>query len=189
MSENLTNKNILIGITGCIAAYKSVDLIRRLRKEGAQVKVIMTKAAKEFITPLTLQTLSGNIVYDDLFKLATDSSVKHIELARWADLIFIAPASANFIAKLAYGFADDLLTTVCLSTTADMAIAPAMNQDMWINPITQENIHKLKNRGIHIFGPDEGLLACGEIGPGRMLEPQELLSLTLTLFKNNKKSI
>jgi phosphopantothenoylcysteine decarboxylase/phosphopantothenate--cysteine ligase len=183
---SMMNKNILLGITGCIAAYKSAELIRRLRKQGNQIKVIMTDAAKEFITPLTLQTLSVNIVYDDLFKRITDVAIKHIELARWADALIIAPASANFIAKLAHGHADDLLTTVCLATDCKIAIAPAMNKNMWFNPVTQENINKLTARGLYLFGPEEGTLACDETGYGRMLEPEKLTELISQLFENDQ---
>lgn len=178
----IVNKNILVGITGGIAAYKSADLIRRLRDAGAQVRVVMTAAAKQFITPLTLQAVSGQPVHDDLFDLHAEAAMGHIELARWADLILIAPASANIIAKLANGFADDLLSTLCLASTAPLAIAPAMNQMMWQHTATQENIEALKQRGTLILGPGEGSQACGEIGPGRMLEPTELVTQIQQLF-------
>ena len=131
MLNNLNHKQIIVGITGGIAAYKSADLVRRLREQGAQVQVVMTAAAKEFISPLTLQALSGNRVHDDLFDREAEMAMGHIELARWADLILIAPASADFIARLTYGFANDLLTTLCLATTAKIVLAPAMNQQMW----------------------------------------------------------
>lgn len=189
MLNKIINKNILLGITGGIAAYKSAGLVRRLCNSGAKVKVVMTAAAKEFITPLTMQTVSGNIVYGDMFKRITDSTIEHIILSRWADVILIAPASANFIARFAYGFANDLLSTVCLATSGiPIAIAPAMNKNMWLNPATQENIKKLIARNVHVFGPDKGLQACGDVGPGRMLEPQGLLELTAQLFVSDKLS-
>lgn len=169
-------KNILLGVTGGIAAYKSAELVRLIRKSGAEVKVIMTKAAQEFITPLTMQTLSGNIVYDDMFKRLTDNGLEHIELARWADAILVAPATANFIARLTHGFADDLLACVCLASQCPIAIAPAMNKNMWKNQITQENLNKIKQRGVYIFGPGQGVQACGDVGYGRMLEPQEIIT-------------
>lgn len=175
-------KNIILGLTGGIAAYKSAELVRMLRAQGAKVRVIMTKNACEFITPLTMQTVSGHTVYTKMFSQHLKTNLEHIALARFADAIIIAPASANFIAKLAHGLADDLLTTVCLATTAPIAIAPAMNKEMWNAVITQENITTLKNRGIFIFGPASGEQACGDSGFGRMLEPQQILELIPEIF-------
>jgi len=178
----MQNKNIILGITGGIAAYKAAELVRVLQVQGAKVRVIMTKNACEFITPLTMQTLSGHMVYTEMFSQYLKTSLEHIALARWADAVVIAPASANFIAKLAHGLADDLLTTTCLATTAPIAIAPAMNKEMWAATITQENIALLKNRQVFIFGPASGEQACGEIGFGRMLEPKQILELIPTMF-------
>lgn len=180
--QSLTNKHILVGITGSIAAYKSADLVRRLREAGATVRVAMTQNAKRFITPLTMQAVSGNPVHDDLFDLQAEAAMGHIELARWADVVLIAPASASFMARLTHGIADDLLTTLCLATKAPIAIAPAMNQVMWENTLTQKNLQALVNQGIHIFGPAEGSQACGEVGFGRMLEPAEILPKLASIF-------
>jgi len=173
--RRLTNKRILLGITGGIAAYKSAELVRALVKAGADVRVVMTSGAKEFITPLTLQALSGNPVHHSLLDPEAEAGMGHIELAKWADFILVAPASANFIARLSQGMGDDLLTTLCLASDAPMAIAPAMNQAMWADAATQRNIetaHTLKS--IQIWGPDQGEQACGDVGPGRMLEPDVL---------------
>lgn len=178
----LTNRHILLGVTGGIAAYKSAELVRQLQKSGADVRVVMTKAAQEFITPLTLQALSGNPVHTDLLDPAAEAAMGHIELARWADLVLIAPASADFIARLAHGRADDLLTTLCLATAARIALAPAMNQGMWRDAATQDNIAQLRQRDMLIWGPAEGEQACGDIGPGRMLEPAALAELTDKAF-------
>ncbi len=178
----LTNKRILLGLTGGIAAYKSADLTRRLRDTGADVRIAMTRAAEDFITPLTMQVVSGHPVHRHLMDEPTESGIIHIELARWTDLILVAPASANFMAKLNQGRADDLLSTVCLATEAPIAIAPAMNQQMWANPATQRNVFGLKQLGIHFFGPASGDQACGETGPGRMLEPNEIVALAEALF-------
>jgi len=182
MQPYLKNKKIVLGITGCIAAYKAAELVRLLKKEGAEVHVIMTASAKEFITPLTLQTLSNNPVHDRLFNQHLDVKIDHIHLARWADAFLIAPATANIIAKLAHGLADDLLSTTCLATTAPICIAPAMNQAMWSNAITQKNIATLQQQGMNIFTPDEGEQACGEIGIGRLLAPQDILRLLHSVF-------
>ncbi|MDH3636888.1 MAG: bifunctional phosphopantothenoylcysteine decarboxylase/phosphopantothenate--cysteine ligase CoaBC [Gammaproteobacteria bacterium] len=171
----LANKQILVGITGGIAAYKSADLVRRLLEAGARVRVAMTRNATRFITPLTLQAVSGESVHVDLLDTEAESGMGHIDLARWADHVIIAPASANFLARLAHGMADDLLTTLCLATTADLFVAPAMNRQMWANPATQANLELLESRGIRSLGPGEGSQACGETGPGRMLEPTELV--------------
>ncbi len=168
-------KRILLGVTGGIAAYKSPDLVRRLRERGADVQVVMTAAAQQFVTPLTFQAVSGRAVRTDLWDPAAEAAMGHIELARWADMVLIAPASAGFIARLTGGHADDLLTTVCLATEAPIALAPAMNRVMWANPATRANAATLQSRGIEIFGPAEGDQACGEVGAGRMLEPLELV--------------
>lgn len=178
----LNNKRILLGVTGGIAAYKAAELIRRLGDHGAEVRVVMTQGAMEFITPLTLQALSGNPVHSDLLNPAAEAAMGHIELAKWADLILVAPATANFMARLAGGHANDLLTTLCLASTAPIALAPAMNQAMWGNALTQDNCRHLLARGIRLFGPGSGSQACGDVGPGRMLEPDELLELAATLF-------
>ncbi len=182
MSKLLANKRILLGVTGGIAAYKSADLARRLRDAGAEVRVAMTRAACEFITPLTLQAVSGRPVHRDLLDAATESAMGHIELARWADAIVIAPASADFIARLTQGRADDLLAALCLATDAPIAIAPAMNRMMWTNAATQHNVEILTRRGVRVFGPGEGDQACGETGPGRMLEPAEIVTLVAGMF-------
>lgn len=178
----LTNRQILLGITGGIAAYKSAELVRRLKDRGADVRVVMTRAAQEFITPLTLQALSGNMVHTDLLDSNAEAAMGHIELARWADLIVIAPASADFIARLAHGHADDLLTTLCLATPARIALAPAMNQGMWRDAATQDNVAQLRRRDMLIWGPAEGEQACGDVGPGRMLEPDAIADLTSKAF-------
>ena len=172
----LQGKKVLLGITGGIAAYKSAELCRNLKKAGAEVLVVMTKGAQAFITPLTLQALSGNPVHHDLLDPAAEAAMGHIELARWADFIVIAPASADFIARLNAGMADDLLTTLCLATDSPIVVAPAMNQQMWANAATQNNVQQLIQKGIEIWGPDEGDQACGDVGPGRMLEPADLLN-------------
>lgn len=177
---NLSQKKVLLGITGGIAAYKAAELTRLLKKAGAEVQVVMTEGAKHFITATTLQALSGNPVRSDLFDPAGEASMSHIELARWADQILIAPASADFLARMTAGMADDLLTTLCLATDSSIAVAPAMNQLMWKNAATQENISKLQTRGVTILGPDAGEQACGEVGPGRMLEPQAILDALFT---------
>ena len=196
----LTNKRILLGVTGGIAAYKSADLVRRLRDAGADVQVVMTKSAHEFITSLTMQAVSGHPVHEHLLDTDAESgavqgrtsaagdrmsgaAMGHIELARWADVVLIAPASANFLARLTQGRAEDLLSAICLATQAPIAVAPAMNQQMWANPATQANIVALRRRGVSVFGPGEGSQACGETGLGRMSEPTELVTMTAELFK------
>ena len=171
----LANKRILLGVTGGIAAYKSAELTRRLRAEGAEVKVVMTPAAQAFITPLTLQALSGHPVHVELLDHETEAAMSHIALARWADRIVAAPASANFIARLSHGLADDLLSTLCLASAAPLLLAPAMNQQMWLNSATQENVQRLQTRGAVLLGPAAGSQACGETGPGRMAEPDEIV--------------
>lgn len=180
----LANKRILLGITGGIAAYKGADLVRRLKEAGCDVQVVMTAAAVEFITPLTFQALSGRPVRTDLFDREAEAAMGHIELARWADAVLIAPCSANTLAKLAQGVADNLLTTLCLASDAPLAVAPAMNRLMWGNPATQQNIKSLLNRGVRLFGPATGEQACGEHGEGRMLEPATLVELTGQLFRH-----
>jgi len=179
----LTNKRVLLGVTGGIAAYKSADLVRRLRDAGAEVRVAMTRGAQDFITPLTLQALSGHPVHTDMVGSESKTGMEHIELARWADIVLVAPASADLLARLAQGRADDLLTALCLATTTPLAVAPAMNAQMWDNPATQANILTLRRRAVHVFGPGAGDLACGEVGAGRLLEPAELVSLTTQLFE------
>lgn len=172
---SLNNKRVLLGITGSIAAYKCADLSRRLRDAGAEVRVVMTEAAEAFVTPLTMQAVSGHPVHRYLLDSDSESAMGHIELARWADIILIAPASTNFLAKLASGRADDLLSTLCSATSAPLALAPAMNQQMWHNRATQDNLKILQQRQVLILGPAEGDQACGEHGLGRMLEPVELV--------------
>lgn len=172
----IRNKKILLGITGTVAAYKSVGLVRQLKEHGALVRIVMTSAAKAFIAPLTFQALSGYPVVSQLFSSENTSGMEHIDLARWCDQIIVAPASADFISRLAYGQASDLLTALCLATEAPIAVAPSMNQQMWLNKITQENINRLKRYGIKIFGPGVGSQACGDYGPGRFLEPEELIT-------------
>lgn len=180
---NLQHKNIVLGVTGSIAAYKSADLVRRLKDQGANVRVVMTQSALSFITPLTFQALSGNPVHSELMDEQSEAGMGHIELARWADCLLIAPATANLMAKLAVGQADDLLTTLCLATAAPIAVAPAMNQQMWANKKTQQQQQQLKQDGVYIFGPAAGDQACGDIGEGRMLEPDALVQLTSDLFQ------
>lgn len=180
--QRLVNKRILLGVTGGIAAYKSADLVRRLQDAGAEVRVVMTQGAQEFITPLTMQALSGHPVHTDLLDSRAEAAMGHIELARWADLVLIAPASANFLARLTYGHGNDLLTTLCLATGAPIAVAPAMNQQMWNDPATRKNQLILQEKGIHIFGPGDGDQACGEVGPGRMQEPQEIIRQAADVF-------
>jgi len=182
MAQFLANKHILLGVTGSIAAYKSADLVRRLRDAGAIVRVAMTENAKRFITPLTMQAVSGFPVHDNLFDEHAEAAMGHIELARWADLILIAPVTADFMARLAKGYADDLLTTLCLATPAPIAIAPAMNQGMWKHVLTQENLQILQQKGVRILGPAEGSQACGDVGLGRMLEPADIVQAANTLF-------
>lgn len=174
----MNGMRIVLGVTGGIAAYKSPDLVRRLRERGAEVQVVMTAGAREFVTPTTFQAVSGRAVRSDLWDAAGEAAMSHIELARWADLVLVAPATADFLARLAHGLADDLLTTLCLATTAQVAVAPAMNRQMWLNAATQDNIAVLRSRAIVIHGPGSGEQACGETGEGRMLEPQELADLT-----------
>ena len=185
----LEGKKILLGVCGGIAAYKSAELTRRLMDQGAQVRIVMTASAKQFITPLTMQAVSGHVVYDDLLDPQAEAGMGHIELAKWADLILIAPATANAIARLRAGMADELLTTLCLATPSPIAVAPAMNQQMYHSPATQENLAVLKDRGILIWGPAQGIQACGDIGPGRLLEVPDLVKLSCDFFTPNDQSL
>ncbi|MDR9826575.1 bifunctional phosphopantothenoylcysteine decarboxylase/phosphopantothenate--cysteine ligase CoaBC [Vibrio sp. FNV 38] len=173
--STLAGKKILLGISGGIAAYKCAELTRRLIERGAQVQVVMTKAAKEFITPLTMQAVSGHPVSSSLLDPAAEASMSHIELAKWADLVLIAPATADLIARMSAGMGNDLLSTLVLATDSPIAIAPAMNQQMYLNVATQENIATMARRGASIWGPAAGEQACGDVGPGRMLEPMQLV--------------
>ncbi len=184
--SNLGNRKILLGITGGIAAYKSAELVRLLIKAGAEVRVVMTEGAREFVQPLTYQALSGHRVYTDLFDAEADSAMDHIELARWCDLLLVAPASADFLGKLNAGYADNLLLTLCLASKQPVAVAPAMNQQMFANPATADNLASLRARSVLVWGPDEGEQACGDVGPGRMLEPEALLQLVDDRFRPGK---
>jgi len=181
--EILQGKNILLGITGGIAAYKTPELVRRLKDHGANIRVVMTEGAKAFITPLTLQAVSGNGVADSLLDTQAELAMGHIELAKWADLIIIAPATADAIARIACGMANDLLTTICLATAAPIAIAPAMNQQMWHAQATQDNVATLAARNVIIWGPGAGEQACGDIGLGRMLDVAELVDLACQYYQ------
>lgn len=180
---SLANKHVLLGVTGGIAAYKAAELTRRLRQAGAEVRVVMTRAAAAFITPLTLQALSGHPVRQDLLDADAESAMGHIDLARWADLVLVAPASADFLARLAEGRADDLLSALCLASESTVAVAPAMNQAMWGHRATQANLERLVRQDVAVWGPAEGDQACGETGPGRMLEPGELVARAAALFE------
>jgi phosphopantothenoylcysteine decarboxylase/phosphopantothenate--cysteine ligase len=181
--NTLSGKHVLLGVTGGIAAYKSAEIIRQLRAQDAEVRVVMTAGAREFITPLTLQALSGNPVHTDLLDTSAEAAMGHIALARWADAVLVAPATADFIARLTQGRADDLLCALTLACEAPVALAPAMNRAMWDNAATQQNVQALQARGIHRFGPALGEQACGEVGPGRMLEPDELVTALGELFE------
>nr|WP_198192476.1 MULTISPECIES: bifunctional phosphopantothenoylcysteine decarboxylase/phosphopantothenate--cysteine ligase CoaBC [unclassified Gilliamella] len=184
---SLSGKNILLGITGGIAAYKCPDLVRHLKKAGAQVRVVLTESASHFVAPMTLQAVSGNAVSKELFDPTAELSMSHIELAKWADLVLIAPATANIIAKMANGIADDLLSTMCLATPAKIVIAPAMNQQMYKAAATQQNLATLESRNTLILGPDEGFQACGDIGPGRMVEPTTIVESINNYFQANSE--
>ena len=170
---------VLLGVTGGIAAYKSPDLVRRLMERGADVQVVMTKAAQRFVSPMTFQAVSGHPARSDLWDSTAEAAMGHIELARWAQIVLIAPASADFIARMAGGRADDLLSTLCIATEAPVMLAPSMNRVMWANKATQANVATLVSRGIRILGPASGNQACGEIGAGRMLEPLKLAETLL----------
>lgn len=185
---SLTNKNVLLGIGGGIAAYKSADLVRRLKERGFDVRVVMSQSALEFITPLTLQALSGHPVASSLLDPAAEAAMGHIELARWADLVIIAPATANLLARINAGMADELITTTCLATEAPIALCPAMNQQMYRNVATQANLTSLASRGYTLWGPASGSQACGEVGPGRMLEPLEIAELASDFFATKEVS-
>lgn len=182
----LTNKNILVGITGGIAAYKTIDLIRLLKKANANVRVVLTPAAEAFVTPLTLQAISANPVSNSLLDPHAELAMGHIQLAKWADLVLIAPASADFIARLRAGMANDLLTTLCLATVAPIFIAPAMNQHMFHQKVTQQNLAELVDRAVKVIGPNSGVQACGDVGAGRMSEPNELLQAICDHFQVNQ---
>jgi phosphopantothenoylcysteine decarboxylase/phosphopantothenate--cysteine ligase len=183
---SLSNKQIILGVTGGIAAYKAAELCRLLIKAGADVRVVMTPSAAEFITSLTFQALSGNRVHIELLDEEAEAAMGHIELARWADLVLIAPASANFIARLSQGRAEDLLSTLCLATNAPIAVAPAMNQAMWRNQNTQDNLQQLKQKNITVLGPASGEQACGDVGLGRMLEPEEIAQAAAAMFETGE---
>ncbi|MDE8601501.1 bifunctional phosphopantothenoylcysteine decarboxylase/phosphopantothenate--cysteine ligase CoaBC [Marinomonas sp. RSW2] len=182
--SNLTQKRILLGITGGIAAYKSIELIRLLTKAGAQVQVVLTEGAKAFVTEMTLQAISGNPVRSTLLDPNAEAGMGHIELAKWADLIVIAPASADFMARYTQGMANDLLSTLCIATESPVLIAPAMNQAMWRHPATQANSALLTQRGVLSIGPADGAQACGDIGPGRMSEPTDIFTAITHHFQN-----
>ncbi len=178
---NLKHRKILLGITGSIAAYKTCELVRQLQREGAEVQVIMTESARQFVSPMVLEALSGRSVRDALFDRDAERAMSHIELARWADAMLIAPASAQCLSRLASGAADDLLTTVCLATRAPLLIAPAMNPAMWGSAATQNNVATLRQRGLTVLEPDQGEHACGEVGTGRMPQPEELIEVLRAL--------
>ncbi|PLR33622.1 bifunctional phosphopantothenoylcysteine decarboxylase/phosphopantothenate--cysteine ligase CoaBC [Chimaeribacter californicus] len=178
----LTGKHIVLGVSGGIAAYKSPELVRRLRDRGAEVRVVLTSAAKAFITPLSLQAVSGHPVSDDLLDPAAEAAMGHIELGKWADLVIMAPATADLLARVTAGMANDLLTTVCLATAAPVAAVPAMNQQMYRAPATQANLATLAQRGVLLWGPDSGSQACGDVGPGRMLDPLEIVERAVQHF-------
>ena len=175
-STALIDRRIVLCVCGGIAAYKTVELVRRLRDAGAEVQVVMTANALRFVGEASFQAVSGRAVRSALWDAAAEAAMGHIELARWAELVIVAPATANTIAKLAYGLADDLASTLCLATTASIAIAPAMNHRMWMHPATQANVAMLRERGVRVIGPDDGAQACGEFGPGRLCEPEAIVT-------------
>ena len=184
--NQLHQRRVLVAISGGIAAYKGAELVRQLKKQGAVVRVILSRGAREFITPLTLQALSGEPTHTELLDEEAEAGMGHIALARWADLMVIAPATADVIARLAHGRADDLLTTVALATPAPVAVAPAMNQQMWANRATQDNLSLLADRHVQIIGPASGEQACGDIGPGRLLEPEDIVAALAGRFSNRQ---
>ena len=184
----LQSKKLLLIVTGGVAAYKSPEIVRKLRSVGADVRVAMTSAAQEFVTELTFQAVSGQDVFTSLFVGEADSGMGHIELARWADAIIVAPASADFISQIATGQAKDLASTICLASTSPILLAPAMNQQMWKNMATQANIKKLKQRGFFFNGPSSGEQACGEVGPGRLAEPETFVAVVSDMFRTNDLS-
>ena len=184
---DLSGRHLILGMTGGIAAYKACELVRRLRDEGASVRVVMTRAAQEFVTPTTMQALSGQPVFTDQWGLEggrVDNAMPHIDLTRGADAIVVAPASAHFLARTAQGLADDLLSTLVLARTCPLLAAPAMNVEMWSNPATQRNVHLVRSDGVVLLGPGEGAQACGETGSGRMLEAHELLEEIVAFFQS-----
>ena len=181
---HLHQRHILVAISGGIAAYKGAELVRLLKKQGARVRVVLSRGATEFITPLTMQALSGEPTHTELLDEAAEAGMGHIELARWADMLVIAPATADVLSRLAQGRADDLLTTVALATPAPVAVAPAMNQQMWSHAATQENVQQLAARGVQIIGPDQGEQACGDVGPGRLLEPDAIVAALNQRFES-----
>lgn len=183
--NRLAGKNILIGVTGSIAAYKCVEIVRLLKKEMAEVRVIITEAGQQFITPLTLQAISGNIVRTKMFDAIEECSIEHISLARWADLVLIAPATAGIASRLCYATASDLLSTVCLATEAQLILAPAMNHIMWNNWAVKNTFKQLLNNGIKIIGPVQGDLACGEVGMGKMTEPVDIVNEIIKIFSSD----
>jgi phosphopantothenoylcysteine decarboxylase/phosphopantothenate--cysteine ligase len=189
MDEQPALTRILLGVSGGIAAYKSVELVRRLRERGSEVQVVMTAAAQAFVTPLTFQAVSGRPVRSALLDPEAEAGMDHISLARWADRVLVAPASAHLIARLAHGLADDLLTTLILASTAPLALAPAMNHRMWLHPATQANCNLLRARGVTLIGPDWGDQACGETGPGRMAEPAALVERLLAADAESSQSL
>lgn len=182
--SSLANKRIIVGITGGIAAYKGAEIVRRLQDQNAEVRVVMTTGATEFIRPLTLQALTGHPVHTDLLDPDAEAAMGHIELARWADLVLIAPATANFISTMVHGGADDLLSTLCLATSAKIAVAPAMNQAMWSHAANQHNIELLKARETVVIDPDSGTQACGDIGPGRLQQPERIVEQLEDIFES-----
>jgi len=186
--NNLSHRKILLIICGGISAYKSLDLIRLFKKQGAEIKTILTKSAKEFITPLSVASLSQEKVYDDLFNAQNEAEMDHISLSRWADIILVAPATANTISKLSTGSSDDLASTVILASDKDVFLTPAMNVRMWEHPSTKENLYKLKSYGYKIIGPMVGDMACGEFGEGKMTEPQDIFQTIETYFSTLKKN-
>lgn len=186
--KTLTNKRVLLGVSAGIAAYKTPDLVRKLTELGAVVQVIMSRNSEQFVAPLALQAVSGHAVHNYAMTAESESGMGHIDLARWADVVLIAPATANFLARLCQGNADELLTTVCVATEAPIVVAPAMNQQMWQNHATIANMALLKQRQVHIFGPDSGEQACGEVGPGRMLQPADIADRVAGLFESNSLS-
>lgn len=181
MSDLLHGERVLLGVSGGIAAYKAADLVRRLREAGAEVRVVMTEGAQRFVTPLTFQALSGHPVRSSLWDEHAEAAMGHIELARWATRVLVAPASADALARLAHGLAGDLLGTLCLASEAPLAVAPAMNRRMWAHPATQANVATLRARGVEVLGPAEGDQACGEVGAGRMLEPAQIVAALVAL--------
>ena len=182
----LTNKRIILGVTGGIAAYKSAELVRRLQDQGAQVRVVMTPGAEEFIRPLTMQALSGHPVFTGLLDEKAEAGMGHIELAKWGDLLLIAPASADFMANMVHGRADSLLGAIYLATPALVSVAPAMNHEMWKHPATSDNVDTLRDRQVHVIGPDSGIQACGDIGPGRMVGPEIIVDQISEFFKTGE---